>query len=94
MGLSFFEVSSLIVAEFHIDAEFREPDVAAEVFWMGLHQQALESLELSREEGKMRTRVLIGRLSMVITDNVYFAEIRCRELLRCLLGNPSDFRMF
>lgn len=61
---------------------------------MGLYQQALESPGLSREERKMRTGVLIGRLSMVVTGTVYFAEILWGELLPWLLGNPSDCRMF
>jgi len=54
------------MSEFQINVKFLEPDLTADVVWIRFCQQALESLELSREERNMRTGVLIGRLSMVI----------------------------
>lgn len=54
------------MSEFQINAKLLESGVTADVFWMGFYQQALESLELAREERKMRTGVPIGRLSRVI----------------------------
>lgn len=88
-----------VMSEFQINAKFLEPDITADVFWMGFYHQALETLELSREERKMRTGVLIGRHSMVIlvlctllkccVQSAFLVCSRSQGILRRFSASPA-----